>query len=62
MAVMKTHISWTDSTWNPSTGCTKVSAGCLHCYAEQIVRRWGGDFAQVKTHPDRLAAVRRFTR
>jgi protein gp37 len=60
MAAMKTSISWTDSTWNPTTGCTKVSAGCEHCYAEQIVRRWGGDFAQVKTHPERIDAVRKF--
>ena len=29
----KTHISWTDATWNPVVGCTRVSAGCDHCYA-----------------------------
>lgn len=33
------RIEWTDSTWNPVTGCTKVSAGCLHCYAETMTRR-----------------------
>lgn len=61
MAVMRTHISWTDSTWNPSTGCTKVSAGCLHCDAEHPVEvRWGGDFSKVVAHPERIAAVRRF--
>jgi protein gp37 len=61
MAVMKTHISWTDSTWNPTTGCTKVSAGCLHCYAEYIVeKRWGQDFATVISHDNRLAAVSKF--
>src|SRR5690348_7950715 len=61
MAVMKTHISWTDSTWNPSTGCTKVSAGCLHCYAEYIVeKRWRGDFTKVICHDDRIAAVSKF--
>jgi protein gp37 len=61
MAVMKTHISWTDSTWNPTTGCTKVSAGCEHCYAEYIVeKRWKQDFSQVISHRDRIAAVRRF--
>ncbi len=61
MAVMKTHISWTDSTWNPTTGCTKVSAGCENCYAEYIVeQRWKGDFTQVVTHADRIAAVSRF--
>lgn len=32
----KTKIEWTDATWNPSTGCTKVSAGCKHCYAETM--------------------------
>jgi len=32
-------IEWTESTWNPVTGCTKVSAGCAHCYAERIARR-----------------------
>src|SRR5262249_13788507 len=61
MAVMKTHISWTDSTWNPTTGCTKVSAGCEHCYAEYIVeKRWKQDFTKVISHEDRIAAVRRF--
>lgn len=34
-----TKIEWTDATWNPVTGCTKVSAGCLHCYAETMSRR-----------------------
>ncbi len=32
-------IEWTESTWNPVTGCTKVSAGCQHCYAERMARR-----------------------
>ena len=32
-------IEWTDSTWNPVTGCTKVSAGCKHCYAERMAER-----------------------
>lgn len=32
-------IEWTDSTWNPVTGCTKISAGCKHCYAERMARR-----------------------
>ena len=35
----KTGIEWTDATWNPVTGCTKVSAGCDHCYAEALARR-----------------------
>jgi len=34
-----TKIEWTDSTWNPITGCTKASTGCLHCYAETMSRR-----------------------
>lgn len=32
-------IEWTESTWNPSTGCTKISAGCANCYAEVMTRR-----------------------
>lgn len=35
----KTKIEWTDATWNPVTGCTKASAGCMHCYAETMSRR-----------------------
>jgi len=35
----KTHIEWTESTWNPVTGCSKVSAGCLNCYAERMAKR-----------------------
>lgn len=34
-----TKIEWTDATWNPVTGCTKTSAGCMHCYAETMSRR-----------------------
>jgi len=32
-------IEWTDTTWNPLTGCTKISPGCKHCYAERMARR-----------------------
>jgi protein gp37 len=32
-------IEWTETTWNPVTGCTKVSEGCMHCYAERMARR-----------------------
>jgi protein gp37 len=39
MAVFNTHIEWTDATWNPTTGCTKVSEGCRHCYAERMAKR-----------------------
>lgn len=35
----RSHIEWTDATWNPVTGCTKVSQGCKHCYAERMARR-----------------------
>ncbi|MEP0827647.1 MAG: phage Gp37/Gp68 family protein [bacterium] len=35
-------IEWTDSTWNPVTGCTKVSPGCKHCYALTFAERWRG--------------------
>ena len=32
-------IEWTESTWNPATGCTKISLGCQHCYAERMAKR-----------------------
>lgn len=35
----KTKIEWTEETWNPTTGCTKVSAGCKNCYAEVMANR-----------------------
>ncbi len=35
----RSKIEWTEMTWNPVTGCTKVSAGCKHCYAERMSRR-----------------------
>jgi protein gp37 len=40
-------IEWTDSTWNPIRGCTKISPGCKHCYAETFAERFRG----VKGHP-----------
>jgi protein gp37 len=43
----KSSIEWTDSTWNPVTGCTKVSPGCKHCYAETFAERFRG----VAGHP-----------
>ncbi len=36
---IKSSIEWTESTWNPLTGCTKVSPGCKHCYAERMAWR-----------------------
>ena len=35
----KSSIEWTESTWNPVTGCTKISAGCKNCYAERMAKR-----------------------
>jgi len=35
----RSSIEWTESTWNPVTGCTKISPGCKHCYAERMTRR-----------------------
>ena len=43
----KTTIEWTDATWNPVTGCDRVSPGCAHCYAETFAERWRG----VPDHP-----------
>lgn len=43
----KSKIEWTDMTWNPVRGCTKVSPGCKHCYAETFAERFRG----VKGHP-----------
>jgi protein gp37 len=43
----KTAIEWTDSTWNPVTGCTKISPGCDNCYAERFAERFRG----VSGHP-----------
>ncbi len=43
----RTTIEWTNSTWNPVTGCTKISAGCDNCYAERFAERFRG----VKGHP-----------
>jgi protein gp37 len=35
----KSNIEWTETTWNPTTGCTKISTGCLYCYAETMSKR-----------------------
>ena len=43
----KSSIEWTDATWNPVTGCTKVGPGCDHCYAERFAERFRG----VRGHP-----------
>jgi protein gp37 len=56
-----TTIEWTDATWNPVTGCTKVSAGCDHCYAERFSERFRGTSGHpfefgfdLKLRPERL--------
>lgn len=66
---MTTHIEWARNpdgtkgeTWNPITGCTKVSSGCLNCYAERMSKRLAGRFGypaaphnfDVTLHPDKL--------
>jgi hypothetical protein len=43
----RSAIEWTEATWNPVTGCTKVSPGCDNCYAETFAERWRG----VPGHP-----------
>jgi protein gp37 len=43
----KSKIEWTDATWNPVRGCTKISPGCKHCYAERFAERFRG----VDGHP-----------
>lgn len=57
----RTVIEWTDATWNPVTGCTKVSAGCDHCYAETFAERFRGTDGHyfergfdVQLRPDKL--------
>lgn len=57
----RSRIEWTEHTWNPVTGCTKVSAGCKHCYAEVMARRLQAmgvpgyeDGFKVSIRPERL--------
>lgn len=60
----KSAIEWTEATWNPVTGCSKVSPGCAHCYAETLSLRFGwsdrpwtpaNETANVVLHPERLS-------
>lgn len=39
----KTSIEWTDVSWNPTRGCSRISPGCLHCYAERVAVRFSGE-------------------
>ena len=41
------EIEWTDATWNPVTGCTKIGPGCDNCYAQRFAERWRG----IEGHP-----------
>ena len=63
----KSKIEWTDSTWSPVTGCTKVSEGCDNCYAETIAHRFAGTKAypngfDVTLRPERLDQPLRWQR
>ncbi|MFG3418722.1 DUF5131 family protein [Micromonospora sp. NPDC048063] len=65
----KSGIEWTDATWNPVTGCTKVSPGCDHCYAETLAERFRGTpghyFEQgfdVVLRPDKMGQPLRWKR
>jgi protein gp37 len=60
MTNLDSAIEWTDTTWSPVTGCTKVSLGCDNCYAEGIARRFAGGKAfpngfDVTLRPERLS-------
>lgn len=64
-----TKIEWSDATWNPVTGCTKVSAGCDHCYAETFSERFRGTPGHyfeggfdLQLRPDKLDLPLRWTR
>ncbi len=58
----QSSIEWTELTWNPTTGCSKVSSGCKNCYAEVMTRRleamgvakYQDGFGKVRTHPATL--------
>jgi protein gp37 len=57
----QSSIEWTEMTWNPVTGCTKISAGCKYCYAEVMTRRLQAmglekykDGFEIRTHEDEL--------
>lgn len=62
-----TPIEWTDSTWNPITGCTRVSEGCRNCYAEVMAARfsgpgqWGEGLARIVRDPNGKAIDHRWT-
>ena len=48
----ETNIEWTDHTWSPWRGCTKVSPGCANCYAEGLAKRYARVNRWLEKHPD----------
>ena len=65
MAVQRSAIEWTEATWNPTVGCTKVSPGCDRCYAERITQRFPQNFTNGFTltlRPDALDIPLRWKR
>lgn len=72
----KTRIEWTETTWNPIRGCSKVSPGCAHCYAERMAARFAGRgqpyeglvdvrgrwTGNVRVLPDKIEAPLRWTK
>lgn len=59
VVVDRSRIEWTDRTWNPVTGCTKVSPGCDHCYAESIAHRFAGSSPRPSREPRRALRTAR---
>lgn len=67
---MTSKIEWTDTTWNPVTGCTKISPGCANCYSERMTKRlqamgqqkYRHGFNRVVTHHDELTKPSRWTK
>jgi len=51
---MATKIEWTNDTWNPITGCTKISEGCANCYAEKMAKRLRGRFGYPAENPFKI--------
>ena len=58
---MSTGIQWTDETWNPIRGCSRVSAGCVHCYAETTAGRFAGPGQPYEGLVKRVGAEWRWT-
>lgn len=56
-----TSISWTDATWNPVRGCSRVSAGCVNCYAEKMAARFSDEGQPFHTFADRERAGSKWT-